>query len=50
MSKSSDNQILKEEERTKQAEWEITPEMWQRWYAHKSNKERFIEALEDNEK
>ncbi len=23
-----------------------TKEMWQRWYAHKSNKETFIEAQE----
>jgi len=23
-----------------------TPDQWARWYAHKSNKERFIEAQE----
>ncbi len=28
---------------------EITPEMWARWYAHKSNKEAWIEQQEASE-
>lgn len=26
----------------------ITPEMWKKWYSHKSNKERWIEQEETN--
>lgn len=30
--------------------WQPTPEDWKAWYAHTSNKERFIEQEESNTK